>query len=79
MLRTLLIATLLASAAATGALAQGQNRSGTPDEQKACAKDVSRHCRAVMDGSDFAILACLQQHRAKISKACDAVLVSHGQ
>lgn len=78
MLRTLFIATLLVSAA-SAAVAQGQNRSGTPEEHKACAKDVSRHCRAVMNESDFVILACLQQHRAKISKRCDAVLRSHGQ
>ncbi len=78
MLRTLLIASLFASAA-TVAMAQNQNRSGTPDEQKACAKDVSRHCRTVMNESDLVILSCLQQNRPKISKACDAVLTSHGQ
>jgi hypothetical protein len=78
MLRTIFIATLFASVA-TGALAQAPNRSGTPREQKACAKDVSRYCRAVMNDADLVILSCLQQHRAKISKACNAVLVSHGQ
>lgn len=78
MIRTILIATLFASAT-TGALAQAANRSGTPQEQKACAKDVSRYCRTVMNDSDLVILSCLQQHRAKISKPCDAVLVSHGQ
>jgi hypothetical protein len=78
MLRTIFIATLFASVA-TGALAQAPNRSGTPQEQKACAKDVSRYCRAVMNDADLVILSCLQQHRAKISKACNAVLVSHGQ
>jgi hypothetical protein len=56
-----------------------QSRSGTPEEQKACSKDVSRFCRSVMDQSDLVILSCLQQNRPKISKACDAVLVSHGQ
>lgn len=77
MLRTLLIASLFASAA-TAAMAQ-QNRSGTPEEQKACSKDVSRYCRSVMNEADLVILSCLQQHRPKISKACDAVLTSHGQ
>ena len=77
MLKTILIATLFASAS-TVALAQAPNRSGTPQEQKACAKDVSRYCRAVMNESDLVILSCLQQHRPKISKACDAVLASHG-
>jgi hypothetical protein len=68
MIRTILIATLFA-AAATGALAQVPNRSGTPQEQKACAKDVSRYCRPVMNESDLVILSCLQQHRGKICKA----------
>ncbi|MFL6791513.1 MAG: hypothetical protein ACJ8EE_10130 [Bradyrhizobium sp.] len=56
-----------------------QQRSGTPDEQKACARDVQRHCRAVIDQGDFTILACLQQNRPKISTACDQVLKNHGQ
>jgi hypothetical protein len=33
----------------------------------------------VMDQGDFAVLACLQQHRPKISKACNQVLANHGQ
>ena len=45
----------------------------------ACARDVSRHCRAVMNNGDNAVLACLQQNRARISKACNQVLVDHGQ
>ncbi|MFL6840660.1 MAG: hypothetical protein ACJ8FZ_25605 [Bradyrhizobium sp.] len=56
-----------------------QQRSGTPEEQKACARDVQRHCRAVIDQGDFTILACLQQNRPKISTACDQVLKNHGQ
>jgi hypothetical protein len=60
-------------------MAQQQQRSGTPEEQKACGPDVSRYCRAVMDQGDLVILSCLQQNRPKISKACNAVLVSHGQ
>jgi hypothetical protein len=61
----------------SGAFAQ-QDR-GTPEEQKACTRDVQRHCRAVIDQGDFTILACLQQNRAKISAACDQVLKTHGQ
>jgi Cysteine rich repeat len=45
----------------------------------ACARDVSRHCRAVMNDGDQAVLACLKQNRPRISKACDKVLVDHGQ
>lgn len=60
------------------AFAQQQQR-GTADEQKACTRDVQRHCRSVIDQGDFTILACLQQNRAKISAACDQVLKTHGQ
>ncbi len=45
----------------------------------ACARDVSRLCRAHMQEGDQIVLACLQQNRARISKACQAVLASHGQ
>jgi hypothetical protein len=45
----------------------------------ACARDVARHCRAVMNDGDQAVLACLKQNRARISKGCDKVLVEHGQ
>ena len=68
---------LLSMAVSTGAMAQ--QRSGTPEEQKACNRDVQRHCRTVIDQGDLTILACLQQNRPKISRACDEVLKSHGQ
>ena len=45
----------------------------------ACARDVSRFCRAQMQDGDQIVLACLKQNRARISKACQAVLASHGQ
>ncbi len=45
----------------------------------ACARDVSRFCRAYMEQGDMAVLACLKQHRNRISRGCDAVLRSHGQ
>jgi hypothetical protein len=63
----------------TGAVAQPQDRSGTPEEQAACSRDVQRYCRQVIDQGDFTVLACLQQNRSKISKACDQVLKNHGQ
>ena len=76
MLKTLIATTLLVSSI-SGAFAQ--SRGGTPEEQKACAPDVSRYCRAVMNEGDLTILGCLKANRAKISKPCDKVLVSHGQ
>jgi Cysteine rich repeat len=69
---------LLSSAVSSDAFAQ-QQRSGTPEEQKACARDVQRFCRPVIDQGDFTILACLKEHRAKISAACDQVLKNNGQ
>ena len=45
----------------------------------ACARDVSRFCRAQMQEGDQVVLACLKTNRARISKACQAMLASHGQ
>ena len=70
--------TLLSLSVPTGAIAQ-QQRSGTPEEQKACSRDVQRFCRPVIDQGDFTILACLQQNRPKLTPACDQVLKDHGQ
>jgi hypothetical protein len=74
----LLALSLLSITVSSDAFAQ-QQRSGTPDEQKACSRDVQKHCRAVIDQGDFTILACLQQNRPKISAACNQVLKNHGQ
>ena len=74
-----LVLTLLSLSVSTGAIAQQQERSGTPEEQKACSRDVQRHCRPVIDQGDLVILSCLQQNRPKISAACDKVLKDHGQ
>jgi hypothetical protein len=53
--------------------------SGTDQDEKACAPDVQRFCRKLMDQGDFTILACLKENRPKLSAACRGVLVSHGQ
>jgi len=45
----------------------------------ACARDVSRFCRAQMNDGDQVVLSCLKQNRAKLSKACEKVLTEHGQ
>lgn len=78
MRKHLLAVTLAMLSISTAAIAQ-QQRSGTPEEQKACTRDVQRHCRAVIDQGDFTVLACLKENRSKISAACDQVLKSHGQ
>jgi hypothetical protein len=79
MMRKFLFAlTLVSISTSTGVMAQ-QQRSGTPEEQKACSRDVQRFCRPVIDQGDLTILSCLQQHRPKLTAACDQVLKSHGQ
>lgn len=72
---------LLSLSVSTGAIAETPpaQRSGTPEEQAACSRDVQRYCRPVIDQGDFTILACLQQNRPKLTKACNLVLKDHGQ
>ena len=53
--------------------------SGTDQEERACAPDVQRFCRRLMDQGDFTILACLKENRPKLTSACRSVLVGHGQ
>jgi hypothetical protein len=76
-MRKLLLAITLSSLSlSTAAFAQSM---GTPQEQAACSRDAQRFCRSVISQGDMAVLACFQQNRPKISRACDAVLRSHGQ
>jgi hypothetical protein len=70
-----LLALLLSVLVSTNVLAH----SGTEQDEKACAPDVQRLCRKLMDQGDFTILACLKENRPKLSAACRYVLVSHGQ
>lgn len=70
MTRVLLVICCLAITSAASAQQPGQD---------ACARDVSRLCRSVMNDGDQAVLTCLKQHRARVSKACDKVLTEHGQ
>lgn len=76
---SLLFTAALFAFAATAAEAQHAGRSGTKHEQEACTRDVTRFCRKLMDQGDFVILSCLQQHRPRLTKACQQVLASHGQ
>ena len=79
MRKFLLAVTLLSISVSSGAFAQQQSRSGTPEEQKACNRDVQKFCRPVIDQGDFTILACLQQNRPKLSPECALVLKNHNQ
>ena len=51
---------------------------GTPEEQAACAPDSTKFCRDAIPDT-FRVLACLQQNRKKLRKACLKVLEDHGQ
>jgi hypothetical protein len=48
-------------------------------QDEACARDVSRLCRAHMNDGDQVVLACLKQNRARLNRACAKVLTEHGQ
>jgi len=74
--KSFLALVLLSLSVSTGAVAQER---GTPEEQKACARDVQRFCRPLIDQGDLTVLSCLQQNRPRISPACDHVLKEHGQ
>ena len=75
MFRTFVLVAVL-TAAASAAIAQ----SGTPAEQAACRPDVRRFCHAIKEGAgNGSFLSCLQEHRAKLRRACREVLESHGQ
>jgi hypothetical protein len=71
-----LVITLLLICFSTLAIAQ---HAGGEQEQAACARDVSRYCRKVIDQGDFTVLACLKQNRKQLTAACNRVLVDHGQ
>ncbi|MBR0755756.1 hypothetical protein JQ604_26590 [Bradyrhizobium jicamae] len=70
MTRLLLIVPFVLIASAASAQQQGQD---------ACGRDASRFCRAHLSEGDQVVLACLKQNRARLSKACQATLASHGQ
>jgi cysteine rich repeat protein len=54
------------------------NLQGTPEEQAACSPDASRFCSDAIPDT-FRVLACLQENRQKLRKACLKVLENHGQ
>lgn len=76
MKKYVLVAGLVPLFLSSAAMAQ---HGGTEQEQRACAGNVQRYCRPVLDQGDFAVLACLQQHRGKLTATCRKVLTDHGQ
>ncbi|MBI3705110.1 MAG: hypothetical protein HY244_14985 [Rhizobiales bacterium] len=51
---------------------------GTPEEQAACAPDSKKFCSDAIPDT-FRVLACLQEHRERLRKACRQVLEDNGQ
>jgi len=73
MIRFLFVVPVLVPLLVTAFAAQAQQG------HDACARDVSRFCRAHIHEDDQVVLACLKQDRARLSKACEKVLTDHGQ
>jgi cysteine rich repeat protein len=69
MLRFLFITVFVVAASAASA----------QQEHDACSRDASRFCRSQLNEGDQAVLACLQQHRNRLSRACAKVLTEHGR
>jgi hypothetical protein len=70
MTRILFIVPLVLMVSSASAQQQGHD---------ACARDVSRFCRAQINDGDQVVLACLKQNRGRLSRACAKVLTDHGQ
>jgi len=53
-------------------------------DDAACKADTHRYCQHVFPAQrdlppdQFEMLSCLQEHRAKLSKACNEMLKGHG-
>lgn len=81
MAKTFVLVVALATIS-TASVAQQRGAQGTAQEQAACKPDVIKFCKPLLASntpSTFSILTCLQGNREQISKACRAVLESHGQ
>jgi hypothetical protein len=75
---TLLVALMLLPTMADAQTSRPEGR-GTIADERACGPDARRLCRNVINQGDMAVLACFQQRRSQLSRACAAVLRRHGQ
>ncbi len=75
MVRSVVLAIALLSSQA--ALAQNPVGPHTQKDEDACDHDAHRFCKELIP-DQIRVLACLQQNRIKLSKACQGVLQSHG-
>jgi hypothetical protein len=76
MIRTFIFAIAVLGASSGAWAAERQDKYDSP-EDRACRADARRFCRnAIPD--QFRVASCLQEHRNRLSRACRAVLESHG-
>jgi Cysteine rich repeat len=63
----------------TAASAQGNKfrPATTPDDERACRGDAHRFCKDEIP-DQLKVLACLQEHRAKLTKTCADLLQKNG-
>ena len=80
------LAAFLVCGSAGAALAQQQQpvpfpfpnmMQGTPEEEAACAPDSTKFCKR-FEPDALQVLGCLQQNRARLTKACQSVLRNRG-
>jgi hypothetical protein len=64
---------------ATSATVAAQGQPDTDQEQKACARDVQKFCRTLMDQGESVIFGCLKGNRRKLSQDCNKMLIRLGQ
>jgi len=78
MVRSLCFASALLFLSTAGWADNGQSPANDNSaEARACHGDARRFCRGEL-GDEFRVASCLIEHREKISRACRAVLESHG-
>ncbi len=73
-MRCVLALSLLLATISTASFAA----SGSPAEQRACRGDARRFCKDAY-GNELLVLACLQEHRGRLTASCRKVLRDHGQ
>jgi hypothetical protein len=68
-----------AASAQTQVSPHSEQQVGPHSEQEddACRGDVHRFCRDA-EPDELRVLSCLQMNRARLTKACQGVLQSHG-
>lgn len=74
MSRFLSLSALLLCLSAGTATAQNRQQ-----QEDACGRDASRHCKAVLNSGDQAVLACLKANRDKLRPVCVKMLQDRGQ